>query len=228
MWGWKQHNLRRHPRPATDRNALNRAVLLAAGLLVLGLLFQELTTLIVAVLITVLIAIPLSAAADLGERYRVPRGLGALAGLLFGLGVIVAIFALVIPPAVDEADQFIDQIDETIAAAGKDLEHLTGEESEEIGQRVQDYLNGFTEEPERLLGPLASAGATVASIIAALVFILITAYFMAVKPAPLLNGIKSLVPPARRPAPNTSSAACAPRGSAGCRASLRTCSSAES
>jgi len=185
--------------PGTDRNALNRAVLLAAGLLVLGLLFQELTTLLVAVLITVLIAIPLSAAADLGERYRVPRALGALGGLFLGLGVIVATFALVIPPAVDEADQFIDEIDETIAAAGEDLEHLTGEESEEIGQRVQDFLNGFTEDPERLLGPLASAGATVASIIAALVFILITAYFMAVKPTPLLNGIKSLVPPDRRP-----------------------------
>ena len=187
------------PQAATDRHALNRAILLAAGLLVLGLLFQELTTLLVAVLITVLIAIPLSAAADVGERYRVPRALGALGGLLLGIGVIVSIFALIIPPAVDEADQFIDQIDETIAAAGEDLEHLTGEDSAEIGEQVQDYLSGFTDEPERLLGPLAAAGATLATIIAALLFILITAYFMAVKPQPLLNGITSLVPPSRRP-----------------------------
>jgi predicted PurR-regulated permease PerM len=182
-----------------ERNSLNRAVLLAAGLLVLGLLFQELTTLLVAVLITVLIAIPLSASADLGERYHVPRAIGALAGLLFGFGLIAAIFALVIPPAVDEADQFIDELDDTIANAGEDLEHLTGEDSQEIGRGVQEFINGFTEEPERLLGPLASAGATVASIIAALIFILITAYFMAVRPEPLLNGIKDLVPPARRP-----------------------------
>lgn len=184
---------------ATDRNSLNRAILLAAGLLVLGLLFQELTTLLVAVLITVLIAIPLSAAADVGEGYRVPRPIGALFGLVLGFSVIAGIFALIIPPTVDEADQFIDQIDETVANAGEDLEHLTGEDSEEIGQGVQDFINGFTEDPERLLGPLASAGATVASILAALAFILITAYFMAVKPDPLLNGIRALVPPSRQP-----------------------------
>src|SRR5688572_24861377 len=134
------------PQAATDRNSLNRAVLLAAGLIVLGLLFQELTTLLVAVLITVLIAIPLSAAADLGETYRVPRFFGALGGLLLGIAVVVAIFALVIPPTVDEADQFIDQIDETIAAAGEDLEHLTGEESQEIGERVQEFINGFADD----------------------------------------------------------------------------------
>ena len=187
------------PQAATDRNSLNRAILLAAGLLVLGLLFQELTTLLVAVMITVLIAIPLSAAADMGERYRVPRALGALGGLLFGFAVIAAVFAVIIPPTVDEADQFIDQIDETVASAGEDFEYLTGQDSEEIGQGVQEFINGFTEDPERLLGPLASAGATVASILAALIFILITAYFMAVRPDPLLNGITDLVPPGRRP-----------------------------
>ena len=51
-----------------------RAVLLAAVLLVLGLLFQQLATLLLAVLMTVIIAIPLSAGATRLERRRVPRG----------------------------------------------------------------------------------------------------------------------------------------------------------
>jgi predicted PurR-regulated permease PerM len=63
-----------------------RAILLAAGLLVLGLLFRQLVTLVVAVLITVLIAIPLSAFTTRLERQRVPRPLGALLGLVGALG----------------------------------------------------------------------------------------------------------------------------------------------
>ena len=45
-----------------------RAVLLAAGLLLFGLLFRQLATLMLAVLVTIVIAIPLSAAADRLER----------------------------------------------------------------------------------------------------------------------------------------------------------------
>jgi predicted PurR-regulated permease PerM len=40
---------------------------------------------------------------------------------------------------------------------------------------------------------------TAATIVAALLFIMITAFFMAINPEPLLNGIKDLVPPQRRP-----------------------------
>ncbi len=60
-------------------NPLYRAVLLAAALLVLGLLFRQLLTLLVAILITVIVAIPLALAADKLERRGVPRFLGALA-----------------------------------------------------------------------------------------------------------------------------------------------------
>jgi len=183
----------------SEGRGLYRAVLLAAALLVVGLVFEQLTTLIVAVLITVLIAIPLSACADYGQRYRVPRALGALGGLIIGIGTIVLIFAVVIPPAIDEADQFINQLDVTIANAGADIGAISGESPEEVGERAQEYLRGFTEEPEKLIGPLASAGVTIASVIAALIFILITAYFMAINPGPLLNGMTSLVPAARRP-----------------------------
>ena len=50
-----------------------RAVLLAFGLVVLGFIFNALLTLILAVLIMVIIALPLSAFADLLQRRHVPR-----------------------------------------------------------------------------------------------------------------------------------------------------------
>ena len=56
----------------------------------------------------------------------------------------------------------------------------------------------WTEDPERLIGPITSIGLGVAGVVAALVLILITAYYMAVRPEPLVNGLVSLVPPSRR------------------------------
>ena len=54
-------------------------MLLAAGLLLFGLLFRQLVTLLLAILVTVVVAIPLAAAAQRLERYRIPRPVGALA-----------------------------------------------------------------------------------------------------------------------------------------------------
>ena len=61
-----------------------KAVVLAAVLLVLGLLFRQLATLVLAVLMTMIIAIPLSAGATWLERRGVPRPLGALGDAALG------------------------------------------------------------------------------------------------------------------------------------------------
>src|SRR5262245_65932683 len=87
-----------------------RAVLLAAGLLVLGLLFRQLVTLMLAVLITIIIAIPLSAAATRLERWRIPRAIGALIALLGGLGAIALLIYVLSGPFVDETNQFADDV----------------------------------------------------------------------------------------------------------------------
>ena len=50
-----------------------RAVLLAAGLLLFGLLFRQLVTLLLAMLVTIVVAIPLAAAATRLERFGIPR-----------------------------------------------------------------------------------------------------------------------------------------------------------
>lgn len=180
---------------ARELSPLTRAVLLAFGLLVAGLLFRELVTLLVAILITVLVAIPLGIMADRLERYRVPRWLGALAGLLLGLGVLIALLAIVIPTFVDQSEEFVNQVPQTVDSLQQRLNDIGGPGT---GAGAQDFLERYTDDPERLIGPLASIGLSIAGILAAIALILITAYYMAVNPKPLLDGVRSLFPPHRR------------------------------
>ena len=180
---------------AREFSPLTRAVLLAAGLLVAGLVFQELVTLLVAILITVLVAIPLSAMADRLEPRRVPRWLGALVGLLIGLGVVIGLLALVIPSFVDQTEEFVDQVPATVDSLRERLNDAGGPGA---GAEAQQFVERYTDNPQELIGPLASIGLNVAGVLAAIALIMITAYYMAVNPAPLLSGIQSLFPPSRR------------------------------
>jgi predicted PurR-regulated permease PerM len=175
-----------------------RAVLLAAGLLVLGLLFRQLVTLLVAVLMTVLIAIPLSAFATRLERRGVPRPLGALIGLVGFLAGVAGLLALLIPPFVDEVEEFVDDVPGIIDDLGEDLHDLTGADSGEIGGEVQDFLQGYIDDPEKLIGPITSIGLGLAGVLGALLLMLVTAFFMAANPRPLVDAGIGLVPPAHR------------------------------
>jgi predicted PurR-regulated permease PerM len=175
-----------------------RAVLLAAGLLLFGLLFRQLVTLLLAILITIVFAIPLAAAADRLERHKIPRPIGALVALLSGVCVLALLISLLIPPFVDQSDEFVADVPRIV----DDLETLyadaTGEDPGQVGDRVQEFVERWTDDPERLIGPITAIGLNVAGILGALVLILITAYYMAVRPEPLVSGLVSLLPPRRR------------------------------
>src|SRR3954454_21354924 len=70
------------PASATRSSDAVRAVLLAAALIGGYLVFSELASLFVLVVITVVLALPLEAAATRLERWRVPRPVGALLALV--------------------------------------------------------------------------------------------------------------------------------------------------
>ena len=183
-------------------NPLYRAVLLAAGLIVFGLLFRQLLTLVVAILITVIIAIPLALVADKLERHKVPRFAGALVGLLGSFALIGALLALVIPPFVDQTTEFVEAVPDTIEALQAGIGDTLGLSDAEVGQSVQDFLQRYTEDPGSLVGPLAQLGLGVVGVVGALIFMFLTAYYIAVNPQPLVNGIFALFPPGRREAAN--------------------------
>ena len=176
-----------------------RAVILAGGLLVLGLLFRQLVTLLLAALITVIIAIPLAEIGTRLERRGIPRPLGVLAGLFGGLLVIAAILALIIPPFVDETNQFADDVPGIVDDLRDRVEDVTGAQPGEVADRVQEFVQDYTDDPEKLIGPITSIGLSLAGVLGALILMLITAYYMALRPDPLLDGLVRLVPPASRP-----------------------------
>ena len=208
-----------------DARTLYRAVLLGAGLLVVGLLFPKLVTLLVAILVTVLIAIPLAMCADCLERFGVPRALGAFAALLAGLGTL----------ARDHRSWSSrhSSTRRTSSSTGPGASSTTSPPTSRTSPATEPSRSaaspglppGLHRHPERFLGPLTSIGFSVVSVLGALVFILITAFYIAVRPQPLIDGILALFPPPRREHGRASWGACAPPGSAGCRASSSTCSS---
>jgi len=176
-----------------------RSVLLAAGLLLFGLLFQQLVTLLLAVLITVIFAIALSMATDLLERRQVPRAIGAFVALAVGVGGVVGIFAAIIPAFVTQINEFAEMLPEYINNLNGRAGDLTGAEPDEVAGRVREFTEQYIDNPAKLIGPLASLGLGLAGVLGALFVVLITAYFIAVDPKPMLAGVRRLVPPAYRP-----------------------------
>jgi predicted PurR-regulated permease PerM len=183
-----------------DRSAhvAYRAVLLAAGLLLFGLLFRQLVTLLLAILITIIFAIALAAAADRLERYKLPRALGALIALLGGITVLALVIYLLIPPFVDQSERFAEDVPRIVRDLEETYADIAGENPGEVGDRVQEFVERYTENPQRLIGPITEIGLNVAGILAAFVLILITAFYMAIRPEPLVGGLVSLFPPRRR------------------------------
>ena len=175
-----------------------RTVLLAAVLLVFGLLFQELLTLLLGVLITVIIAIGLSAVAARLERRGIPRPAGAVIALLGMLAVIAGVLALIIPPFIDQTNEFVDDVPGIVDDLRERIHDVTGANTGEIADSVEKFTESYTDDPGKLIGQVTSIGLSVAGVIGALVLILITACYIAMHPQPLVDGVRRLVPPDHR------------------------------
>lgn len=173
--------------------------MLAFALVVAALIFNQLITLIMGVLIVVIIAMPLSAFADLLGRARIPRPIGAVLGLLIGLGVVGGLIALIVPAFSHEITQFVNSLPSIVDELRHRLAGLTGTSPSKMGKQIQSYVNSYTQQPAKLLGPAATIGASVVGVIAALIVILLTALYTAINPKPLLTGLVRVVPPPGRP-----------------------------
>jgi predicted PurR-regulated permease PerM len=180
--------------PAT----LYRAVLLAFGLAVAGLIFEQIVSLVLAVLIVVVIALPLSAFASALQRVGIPRAIGAVLGLLLGLAALAGLVALVVPIFNHEINQFANSLPNIVDAVRHRLGRLTGTSPSHIGQQTQHFVDTYTQHPDKLLGPLASVGAGVVGALAAIIVVLLTALYTAIHPEPLAAGVVRLAPPSKR------------------------------
>ena len=172
--------------------------MVAAALGVAYLAFHELVTLLVTLVITLIIAIPLALMADAFQKRGLPRALGALLALVLGLGVLAGALALIIPAFVEQGQRFIDAIPTTFDTVRLRISDATGAEENEVGRRIQEYIQGYADEPVRLVGPAAQVGLGVVGLLGTLVVVLLTAFYTALRPRPLVDGLLSLFPQRRR------------------------------
>ena len=178
---------------------LYRAVLLAFGLVVAGLIFEQIITLVLAVLIVVIIATPLSAFASLLQRVGIPRAIGAVLGLLLGLAALAGLVALIVPVFNQEINAFSKSLPSIVDELRRRLGHLTGTSPNHVGQQIQHFVDTYTQHPSKLLGPMASIGAGVVAAAATIVVVILTALYTAIHPEPLVTGFIRIAPPAKRP-----------------------------
>jgi predicted PurR-regulated permease PerM len=176
-----------------------KAILLAFGLVIAAMIFQALSTLILGVLIVAIIAAPLAAFADLLERWHVPRAIGATLGLLIGLSAIGGLVALIVPVFSREVTHFVNELPHIGDVLTRRLGRLTGSSPAHISAQIQHFINNYTHNPSRLLGPAAVVGESVAAGVAAIIVVLLTSLYTAIHPDPLIDGMIRLFPIPRRP-----------------------------
>jgi predicted PurR-regulated permease PerM len=182
-----------------NAGVIYKAVLLAFGLVIAAMIFQALISLVLGVLIVVIIAAPLSAFADRLHRWRIPRTIGAVVGLLLGLGVLAGLVALVVPVFTREVNHFEASLPAIGDSLSRRLGRLTGSSPAHITAQVEHFVTNYTRDPSKLLGPVASAGASIAAAVGAIIVVLLTALYTAIHPDPLVNGMIRVFPPQRRP-----------------------------
>lgn len=178
---------------------LYRAVLLAFGLLVLVLVFAQVVEVVLLVLLVAVVAVPLSAGTSWLERAGIPRWLGAPLVLLSALGVLGLVIALLVPTFVAEGNRLVASLPATVDHLRRDIGHATSSSPTQVGRRVQDFINGYSAHPQRLLGPVTTVGGSIVVAVTALIIVLLTAMYAAINPEALVSGAQRLVPPPRRP-----------------------------
>ncbi len=183
---------------ARAQRAVSGAILLGGVLVVVGLVVQQLVTLLLAVLVTIILSLPLGWSATALERRGVPRPAGALIGLLIGIGAVGGLIALLVPVLINQVGTLINAAPDLVHTIEVKVSSLTGDQPGHIGSQLQQYAATYARDPTRLLGRLASIGLGAATVVGGLVIAIITAYYIAARPQPLLDGALRLFPPSRR------------------------------
>jgi len=169
-----------------------RTVLLAAGLLLAWRLFMQLTVLLLAVVLAVILALPLDIGTTwLQRRLKVPRALGAPLLMLVALAAVAGVLALFVPRIVSEAQALVDELPRILDALPGDRALLTDVD-------VVGLLQGYLDQPLRLIGRITSVLTTLAAVVGGLLLVVFTAVYMAIRPEPLVDGLVRLVVPSRR------------------------------
>lgn len=175
-----------------------RAVLLGAGLAVAALLVHELATLILAVVIAVIIALPLAVAAAQAERRGAPRALGAVLALVLIAGALTGLGIVLVPAFVHQVNDFTARLPSILSGVQRQLGHLGALHVRNLSAQVKHFVDGYLQHPQRLIGPLGAVSNAAFVIVVGLVVVAVSAFAMAVRPAPLLAFLMRVTPATHR------------------------------
>jgi predicted PurR-regulated permease PerM len=171
-----------------------RAVGLAAALILGAYLVQQLMTLLLVVMLTILLSLPLASAASVAERRGAPRALGALGGLVVGFGLLIGLGFAVIPTFVSQARQFATRLPTILGQADRYIHGLAGARTRSLSSQLAGLVQGYTHHPARLIAPIEQIGLTAVVGVISLVLIVLAAFLIAVNPGALVESCLRLVP----------------------------------
>jgi len=177
-----------------------RVVLFAGSLLVAWTLFWQLTILLLAVLLTVIVALPLTRATDWLHGHRVPRAVGAIGCVLIGLVALAGFGALIAPTLVAQVERLLDELPAVVQRLSARLGvRDEGGAAADAGLQLQTLLRGYVEDPASLVGPIRTVLTSAVAVTGGILLVLLTAVYAAIDPRPLVAGLLRLVSPEGRP-----------------------------
>ena len=188
-----------------------RTVGLAAALAGTALVAQQLMTVLLAGLVTIILSLPLCAAASLAERHGAPRAVGAAGALIAGVAVLAGLGFAVIPSFISQVKQFAQRLPVILASADRYVHGLSGKKTHSLSAQLNGFVQGYLHHPDRLVGPVEHIGLTVLGILLMLLLIILGAFLIALNPSLLVNGFLRLVPEARRAAGRRCDGPCSDR-----------------
>ncbi len=178
---------------------LYRALLLAAGITLAALVIHALMTLVLVVAVTVIIALPLEAAATWGERRGLPRALGAVGALLIAAMVIGGLAVALMPQFASQVSAFAGSLPGLLSGAGRHARVFAGLRIPNPGAELSRIVQGYSKHPERLAGPVIQLGLGLLGVVLAAGLMAFIAVLIAINPRPLVDGVVRLIPASQRP-----------------------------
>jgi predicted PurR-regulated permease PerM len=174
---------------------------LVFALVLASYLVYQIAVVVLALLLTLLFSIIISAPVD----YLSHRGIGRGLGTLVVLGSLVLLFgiagAALVPIIENQASEFVD----TFPALLENAQQIVVRVQSALGLKTSlslDPQNALDSARNFLSGgaltTVASVGASVATVLSFAVVILIATVYTVARPAPLVNGFVSLFPAGRR------------------------------
>jgi predicted PurR-regulated permease PerM len=176
------------------RSTAYRLIVAGFALVIAWNYFQQVVTLLLVLVLTVILALPLAALADGLQRRRIPRMVSVIVAMALLLAILLAFAIWVAPSALQEARAFVLQIPAYAAELRAAIRERLGIAPADFGTPIRDYVLRVFEAPQMLI----SAGTTIAQVLVGVLLIAVTAVYIAINPRPLVTGFLRLVEPRQR------------------------------